>query len=385
MNPTNQDSNFFAENPWVIILLIIPIIILLFSLLWLYYRHICKKIIGKLEYKREFSEQGVYEGDSITLIETIYNNTKFPLLSIFAESYLFPDLQLSEFEYKDKKAMQLFQSKFSFIMPYMQIRRKHKITCQKRGKYELESAEIFLPGSSRYVESRTTLYVYPKILPAPTDPYPVGLLMGESISRRLLVRDPFSISGIRPYTQGDPFNLINFKATAKAYGVAAQPLRVNNLDYCSNRTFKVYINFQTDPNDPIPSSIFNVMMENAMSYTADIIRIMTENGYRLGLSSNCVCNDGTKGLDFEIHSGELHAKEMLSAMSEVRIASYGSFSSILAKDVSKGLSDTELFIFTAYTDDETRALIESLKRNRNSVNLIVPYAEEVENDEETKE
>lgn len=373
-----------VSGPWMVILALLPITALLIWIGWLYYRRICRKIIGDLEYRREFSDTGVYEGDSITLIETLYNNSRLPLFTVYAESYIFPDLKIDGFEYKDKKAMQLFQSKFTLIMPYMQIRRKHKLICLKRGHYQLESAEIFLPGTSRYVESRASLYVYPRILPAPVNPFPVGVLMGESVSRRMLVRDPFSISGIRPYIQGDPFNLINFKATARAYGVAAQPLRVNNLDYCSNRTFKVYINFQTDPANPIPSDKFNVMMENALSYTADIIRVMTENGYRLGLSCNCVCNDGSYGLNYPVHSGELHAKEMLSAMSEVRIASSVSFSNLISQDLAAGMSDTEIFIFTSYTDEETEACIEGLKRNRNSVNLVIPISEdeeEVKNDE----
>lgn len=380
-----QQSNFFADNPWIIALAIIPILIIIGVILWSYYRHLCKKLIGSIEYKREFSDYGVYEGDTVILTETLYNNTKLPLLNLYAESYIFPDLQLTAYTYKDKKAMQLFQSKFTLIMPYMQVKRKHKIICQKRGKYELESAEILLPGTSRFVESRSILFVYPQILPAPVNPYPVGVLMGESISRRMLVRDPFSISGIRPYTQGDPFNLINFKATAKAYGTAAEPLRVNNLDYCSNRTFMVYINFQTDPNNPIPSYKFNQMMENSMSYTADIIRVMTENGYRLGLKSNCVCNDGSNGIDFPIHSGELHAREMLCGMSEVRIASSISFSSLIARDVESGLSDTEIFIFTSYTDDETEIAIEGLKKNRNSVNIIVPFTESDDEEGEDNE
>ncbi|MBR5516287.1 MAG: DUF58 domain-containing protein [Clostridia bacterium] len=380
-----QQTEFFTNNPWLIVLAVIPILIVIGIVLWVYYRHLCKKLIGNIEYKREFSDFGVYEGDTVTITETLYNNTKLPLFNIYAESYIFPELQLTAYTYKDKKAMQLFQSKFSLVMPYMQVKRKHKIICTKRGKYELESAEIILPGSSRFVESRSVLYVYPAILPAPVNPYPVGLLMGESISRRMLVRDPFSISGIRPYAQGDPFNLINFKATAKAYGTAAQPLRVNNLDYCSNRTFMVYINFQTNPKEPIPSHIFNKMMENSLSYTADIIRVMSENGYRLGLKSNCVCNDGTNGIDFPVHSGELHVREMLCAMSEIRIASSVSFSSLISKDARQGLSDTEIFIFTSYTDDDTESAIEELKKNRNSVNIVLPFAEDEKEESENEE
>lgn len=369
-------------STFAILLIVLLCLAALFFILSIVYRRICRKVIGSLEYKREFSSFGVYEGDSVTLYETVYNNSRFPLLSIYAESYLYPELQLTAYTYKDKKAMQLFQSKFTLIMPYMQVKRKHKIICQKRGKYQLESAEIILPGSSRYIDSPSRIYVYPKILPAPTNPYPVGILMGESVSKRMMIKNPFSISGVRQYSFGDPFNQINFKATAKAYATAAEPLRVNNLEYCSNRTFKVFINFQTHPREPIPSAIFTRMMENAMSYTADIIRVMTENGYRLGLSCNCILNDGTTSLNFPIHSGELHAREMLCGMSEVRIASSLSFSNLLNRDVEAQLCDTEIFIFTAYVDEETETAVQALRQGRNSVNLIILSQEEESEDAE---
>ena len=73
-----------------------------------------------------------------------------------------------------------------------------------------------------------------------------------------------------------------------------------------------------------------------------------------------------------MHSGELHARDMLRGMSQVRIAASHSFTTLLARVIESGLSDTEIFVFSAYTDPEIEAHLEALKRNRNSVNLIVP-------------
>ena len=58
---------------------------------WLVYRELCKRTIDRLEYRRTFSEDGVYEGDSVTLTERIYNPTRLPLFRAYAESYFFPD------------------------------------------------------------------------------------------------------------------------------------------------------------------------------------------------------------------------------------------------------------------------------------------------------
>ncbi|MBR6514509.1 MAG: DUF58 domain-containing protein [Clostridia bacterium] len=375
---THAGSYTEISLPVMIAGIVFAAIILISVIGWFVYRELCKSIIDRLEYRRSFSEDGVYEGDCVTLTERIYNPTRLPLMRAYAESYFFPQLDLGAPKGKDKSAMQRFESRFSFILPYMEIKRKHTVTCTKRGVYKLETAIIHLPGTQRTIESASTLYVYPRILATPTYPNPVGVLMGESVSKRMLIKDPFSVIGVRPYTFGDPFNQINFKQTAKAYAQAAQPLRVNALDYCSNRTFMIFINFATDPEEPIPSAQFNTMMENAMSYTADIIRIMSENGYRLGLYTNSTQNNSNEGLCFPMRSGDIHARDMLQGMSRVRIAASYSFTTLLARVIESGLCDTEIFVFSAYTDPEIEAHLEALKRNRNSVNFIVPLAEEAE-------
>lgn len=378
MNYTDYTAKI--SMPVMITAIVAVSLIVLGVMLWFIYRSMCRDLISQLVYKREFSEDGVYEGDSVIMTETIYNPSRIPLFRAYAESYFFPELDLTGGAARDKNAMQHFISKFSLLLPYMEVKRKHTVVCRKRGVYKLETAQIHLPGATHEVKSRSTLYVYPKILATPTTPNPVGILMGESVSKRMLIKDPFSITGIRPYTFGDPFNQINFKQTAKAYAQAVQPLRVNSLDYCSNRTFMVYINFQTNPKEPIPSSKFNRMMENAMSYTSDIIRVMCDNGYRLGLYTNSTQNNSDEGLCFPMRSGELHAKEMLCGMSHVRIASSYSFTTLLSKAVASGLSDTEIFVFSAYTDNEIEACLAALSRNRNTVNLIVPMGKEDEDE-----
>lgn len=375
MERSSAAYSFFDSHAFTIIttlFIVFSIIIILFFL----YKRACKKLIGNIYYKREFSEFGVYEGDEVILTETIYNDSSMPMLFVYAQSYLYPELKLPYYDYKDKDAMQLFQSKYTLLMPYMQIRRKHTIKCIKRGKYNLESAEIFLSGSACYTQSQAVLYVYPKILPTPSLTLPAGILMGDSASRRMLYRDPFSFNGVRQYSYGDPFNSINFKATAKAFAASANPLRVNALDYASNRTFLIYINFQNNPSVPIPTKTFTAMLESAMSYSADLIRISLENGYRIGLKTNGKSVTSEKGLDFEIQSGEIHTREMLCAMSKAINSASISFPNLLVQSIKKAIQNTEIFIFSAYCDNEIDKCIYALRNLGNSVNFIILQNEE---------
>ncbi len=374
------------DSPWFIAITVLLIATAVISFLWVLYKRACRSIIGRIIYEREFSEEGVYEDDTVTFTETIYNKSRLPLINVYAESYIYPELELNGCSAKDKKAMQLFQSRYPLILPYMQIKRKHKVHCTARGLYKLESARLFLPGADRYTDSTAQIYVYPQILDAPTTPMPVGLLMGESVSKRMLIRDPFSMSGIRPYTYGDPPNSINHKATARAYAYSASsPLMVNQRDFSSDRTFMIYLNFQCNPAEPIPSHIFNKLMENSLSYCADIIRVAKDNGYKLGLCANCVMADSSVGIQFDIRAGEIHLTEMLRALSEVRIASGMSFPVLLEKDIEKGLSDTEIFLFTTYTDEETENCLYALSMNRNTVNTVILTPEKDDEEKEDEE
>ena len=45
--------------------------------------------IKRLQYKREFSVQGIFENEELVITETIYNNSILPLFFIDVESYVY--------------------------------------------------------------------------------------------------------------------------------------------------------------------------------------------------------------------------------------------------------------------------------------------------------
>ena len=72
---------------------------------------------------------------------------------------------------------------------------------------------------------------------------PINYIYSSDISLRQVMLDPFSVSGIRDYTGSEPFNMINFKATAKACFRGFRVLRSTNTTAAP--TFMLYLNFQT--------------------------------------------------------------------------------------------------------------------------------------------
>ena len=58
---------------------IIALLLILAFMLWLQMYLLCKFVLDRLEYRFEFSVPEAHEGDTITLVETVYNGKLLPV------------------------------------------------------------------------------------------------------------------------------------------------------------------------------------------------------------------------------------------------------------------------------------------------------------------
>lgn len=353
------------------------IILAAIGLLVFIYIKLREKMMSRLIYTRQFSEIGAYEGEHLILTETLYNPTIIPIFSVNIEGYMYNGIRMKETVYEPKKAMQYFVSRFN-IMPFQQIKRSHDIVCDSRGYYRLETVDIYYNKKKRYIDAPAELYIYPGLISLSERAEPINIYQGDSVTQRTLIKDPFSFNGIRQYTYGDPFNSINFKATARTGGADITSFRVNNRESCSNRIFMVYLNFQTGSTETLPTEAYNKMMELGLSFAADIIREAAYSGHRAGFASNPVTIDGDTSLRFPIQSGDSHLVEILKNMAKIRNRAGVSFNSLLEYDIKHGISEAEIYIITPYTDEDIDNLIYRLRALENSVCTVVLTDEEKE-------
>ena len=332
--------------------------------------------IMKLSYERKFSVTGAFEDDEIFLIETIHNKSFIPIFFVDMEFFLYNQLQTDGYEnsseyvtyikHKDS-AMQRVLSRFH-LMPFMKVVRQHKIKCGSRGYYNLDAVSVEYNGIPRYITSPAELYIYPKLRDVNYTSKPFNVSQGNVISLSRVITDPFLISGIRDYQSGDPFNLINFKATAKA--MATNSIKVNKLNYSSSRLFMIYINFQKLPEINMAGDIYNVIMERALSYSASFINDALHNGYRAGFGANCMMATGEMKIEFPQVSGYYHIEEILKEMAKARLIGGASFGSLLNNAVVNNIRDSEIYIMSMYIDSDIEEKIKLLGRLNNSVNII---------------
>lgn len=335
--------------------------------LYFLYKKTRLKMIQRIQYSREFNKVGVYEGQRVTFTEIIYNDSWFPLFFIDMESWIDQELRLQNQPFNPNKSKQLVISRFH-LWPHMEIRREHSMVCMKRGYYSFETSTVYTNKQEIFFDSFAEIYVYPKCIEFEDVPWPINNIQGESISNRQLIVDPFSMAGIRDYQPGDPFKNINFKATARTGG---QKLKVNKRDYCSTRVFMLFLNFQTTPDVPIETEIYEKLMEQGMSYTASLIEKALTNGHKIGFAANCSMVNGDKSVSFPISTGAYNIEDMLKMLALIRPAVSVSFGSLLNRYIEDQLQDTEIFIMTTQTNPEMDEQIATLRRMNNTVNVFM--------------
>ncbi len=328
--------------------------------------------LSRIVYERYFSEDGVYEGDEVELVEIIRNPGFFPLLGVDVESYIFNELELEEYESDGKGSMQYCISRFN-LWPYMQIKRYHRITATRRGHYRLQIATIYSKKAPIPMEAPTELYVYPKAIPLGLPAIAVGRMQGDFISQRPLFTDPFSLAGIRDYRFGDPVSQINFKASARVpmTGFSASPLKVNARDYCASRRLMIYMDLHLPMGSKIDGKEYSRRAERGLSFAAALVRDAIYGGFSVGFAANCKAMDGEMSTRFACESSEAQLIAIMREMARMNLADGASFASILEADIKGGMRDTEVIILSFDTHEEIMDRINTLEQLGNSVQNII--------------
>lgn len=367
---TTETGGFFSSGAFAFLKVALSIAAV-FAVIYLIYYIFRDKLIGRLTYERYFSEKGSYEGEELIMTEVLQNKSFLPLFRIKIEYYIYNELQYDEYPPDKEHAMQYTLSKFFIILPFMQIKRRHSIRLLKRGFYTLDTVTLLYAKRERAIHAPAEIYVYPKLVGIDELPIPSSSMQGDAYSRQWLIRDPFSVSGIREYRFGDPFNTVNFKATAKNAVLGINGIRVNNRDFCSNRNFMIYLNFQMDSEASMPFKIYEKLMEKGLSYAAALLREAFNFGYRAGFAANCPLVSGENHVRFPMTEGAIDYEDILMQMAKVRPAEGISFTALIGNDAVGGLCDSEVFILTTYINDRIDQTVDMLNKFGNNVSIIM--------------
>jgi uncharacterized protein (DUF58 family) len=335
--------------------------------LFMLFRLIRRFTVDRLVYGRHFSQECVYEGDTAELVETLWNPTLFPVFLVNVESYFYDGLQIAGHS-AAKGEMQYFVSRYH-LMPYERVTRRIEIQCVKRGYYKLMTATIFRAGGERCIESQAELCVYPRVDALHENTESVYGL-GDALSRNRLIYDPFSVSGIREYRTGDPFHTINFKASARLFSGGNPRFAVNRYDYCASNRYYIYQNFHLPKGRELLFDAYEALVEDGLRISASLVVKAIDSGGVCAFAANCGTVDGRRQISFPLLGGEQHKRDILREMSLTRAMDGVSFSSMVAADVRRGITGSEVFIVTPYVDGLLSEQIALLEYLGNTVRVI---------------
>lgn len=329
-----------------------------------------------IEYTRSFSRKRVTEGEKVELVEVIRNRKLLPVPWIRAESRISPNLRFGRsHENEDAReisADQYHKSVF-YLGPFSQIRRRHDVSCLKRGHYEAGSVALTagdLLGASqqtRQLQLNCALDVCPRLLSEDELDTPSTRWQGEVAVRRWIMPDPFLVSGIRDYRSGDPMRDVHWRASARL-----GTLQVKTRDYTADPRMLVVLNVQaTEEQWGDLMDYEQEGIEQGIRMAATLCARALRVGVEAGFASNA-CLFGEKGSGKTVYipaksaSGQLDT--LLVAMARLEIHREMTFPTFL--ETLYELRNADILILSLYDSEQIEVRIDRLRQCGNSVTLM---------------
>ena len=356
---------------WAVVLLLV-----LGYLAVLLYRRLKIRACEQLEYTRSISTDGVFAGDSFTLTETLHNPTGFPLFAVKI-SFFVP----SGFTIDGKTCKKYTEMTSIFhVPPRASVRKVHTVTADLRGYRRMDTAALRYRDNEISFSAPVEIYTYPAYYGARVD-MPAELhYVGENISSKRYIEDPFLLSGVRPYVRGDAMSRINFKASAHSFFGGERQLMSNFYDSSRNFNSMVVLDLFDYSAESTGRSPTKKKLERGLCFASFILSETVRQGGAVGFAANCAEDCGAY-VNIPCGTGQLHVKKILEALACISEYARHDYSvNALLEVAADGLEwGTDIYLITSFTDEKTVGVINRL--GARGLNVSVLYLNGGESEE----
>jgi len=337
-----------------------------------------------LQCTRAFSRTAVFEGDEGEMIEIVRNDRPMLVPWLRVESHISPRLQLGRIRKTEEQSAadaarenmsvsgSRYYSSLFTLLPYQQIKRRHRVKFLHRGVYDLGSASLSVGDvlgffqQTREQQMHVLVMVFPRLLDERELPQPLSLLMGETISRRPLLTDPFLVRGIREYLPGDPVRDIHWPATARM-GTA----QVRMFDHTARMKLMVILNAQRKDGqwgDHL-MEYEEGDIEYGISVAATLCVHALRNGLSAGFATNMAFGEERESVVMLPAGGAAREEELLASFARLTLVRTLAFPLFL--DTLTDITDMDVLVLSCYDSPDVQAGIAKLRRQGNQVTLHV--------------
>lgn len=347
---------------WFMVFIIL--IVLIMSLL---YENLSLKGV---DYTRYFSQRTVFEGEPLEMVEVISNAKLLPLSWLRLETSMPTGIRFERQNNLSVSSGAIYQYHISlfFLRPYRQITRRHRVACQGRGVYRLDTATLTTGDPLGMIQKvkkfklDLELHVYPQILPIQELPLPNHSWLGQLAVRRWIVEDPFLTAGVREYRSGDGYRSINWKATARMGS-----LQVHQRDYTADHRLMICLNIETS--ESMWKSILNQeQIENGIRYAASVANYALSHGIETGIICNGRLLDGPKeSMIIEPSTAADQLELLLVKMTRLVMERVEPMSRLIGRISEAGATNTDFLIISCHQGEQLREKVSQLESQGNGV------------------
>lgn len=328
--------------------------------------------IRRLRYTRKFSSRELFAGESLEMIEELENHKWLPVPWLRVESRMPPSLLFGAQSNLQIEGDRYHRSVF-FLRPYERIVRRHKVTANARGVFDMSS--VVMTGGDLFTISKnsteqrvdTHLTVYPRLLRPEKMPFPSSRFQGELPVRRWIQPDPFLYSGIREYRPGDARRDVHWRASARMGA-----LQVIQRDYTASPRLLVLINVQIEEHqwNKLNEEELSVI-ERGISMAATLLLHAIDNGVEAGLGCNGCAEENGDTILLPPAASARQRDLLLDTLARLRLERIRSFHTYL--DELPDQAGMDYVFVTAYHSELLEEKAMQLRARGNSV-MILPIS-----------
>ncbi len=320
---------------------------------------------------RAFSRPAFFEGEEGEMVETVRNDRLMLIPWLRVESYISPHLRLGRQDNLHVSGSRYYCSLFT-LMPYQQIRRRHRVRFLHRGEYDLGSASLSVGDvlgffqHTREQQMHVPVIVFPRLLDERELPQPLSLLLGEISSKRQLLTDPFLVRGIRDYRPGDPVRDIHWPASAR---MGQTQVRV--FDHTARMKLMVILNVQRKDAQwgDFLMEYEEGEIEQGISVAATMCVRALRGGLAAGFAANMPFGEENTSVVMLPDGGAAREEELLTAFARLSIRRTLAFPLFL--ETLTDITDMDVLVLSCYDSPEMQAGLDRLRRQGNQVTLHI--------------
>ncbi len=325
--------------------------------------------LGEIVYRRRFSSHTAMTGESVELTITVENAKPLPV-PLTCDDEIPRSLEVHTERVSTRWQGADLRNRF-FLGGFETVSRKFTVNCPERGLHtigpvRLQSGDPFgLYPVSRVLDDKYRLTVYPRIVPVEEPPQGTLYPFGTARAPSWLYQDPSMLKMVREYAVGDSRRHVDWKATARSGNLQT---RVFDATFGNRVVICLDVATSRAPWEGVNRDVF----ESLVVAAASCAHHFAAREFAVGFTSNGVTQDteGAHLAQCPPAQGDSHLAHILTQLAGL---SYYSFGTALMASQRPFVTAEGSFplVITALMDEDTLALVESLRKSVLRVAVIL--------------